>query len=164
MGRSLKIVELSIILIYSITLIDERFTCFHAKFYTNLFIYYRENIWKLPKASELRHKTINIIRLNVPSGVHKRYNTLTSVTDSMNDQTDTAWQEIWTPLVNCSTNIASHATGCSFVSKILVTETIFYSTSIAFPQLSLQLIKLDRQEELWQTWIQSKGIRVFYLT
>ena len=37
-----------IILISRITLIDERFTCFHATFYTNLFIYYRENTGKLP--------------------------------------------------------------------------------------------------------------------
>jgi len=50
----------SIILISSITLIDEKFTCFHANFYTNMFIYYRENTRKPPKASELRHSTSSV--------------------------------------------------------------------------------------------------------
>ena len=47
----------SIIIISIITLIDERFTCFHTKFYRNMFIYYREDTRKPPKASELRHST-----------------------------------------------------------------------------------------------------------
>ena len=46
----------SIILISSITLIDERLICVHGKCYTNMFIY-RENTRNLPKASELRHST-----------------------------------------------------------------------------------------------------------
>jgi len=58
----------SIILISIITLKDERFTCFHANFYTNLFIYYRENTRKPPKASELRHSTS---KLNIPINFKK---------------------------------------------------------------------------------------------
>jgi len=43
----------SIILISSITLIGERFICFHAMFYANMFIYYRENTRKPPKGPHL---------------------------------------------------------------------------------------------------------------